>query len=50
MGRFKLEEKDKLKPFWGSLQPIIIDTIGRKACKQIAEDAVNNHYKKLLKK
>lgn len=49
MGRFKLDEKDKLTPFWGSLKPIVIETIGRNKCKEIAEKAVNKEYEKRLK-
>lgn len=49
MGRFKLEEKDKLTPFWGSLKPVVIETLGRNKCKEIAENAVNTEYRKRLK-
>lgn len=49
MGRFKLDEKDKLIPFWGSLKPDVIKKLGRNKCKEIAENAVNKEYEKQLK-
>jgi hypothetical protein len=49
MGRFKLDEKDKLIPFWGSVKPNVIEKLGRQNCKKIAEEAVNREYKKQMK-
>ncbi len=49
MGRFKLDNKDKLVSFWGSAKPEVIETLGRRRCKEIAEIAVNKEYEKQLK-
>ena len=49
MGRFKLEEKDRLVTFWGSLRPEVLEKLGRRKCKEIAEEAVLKEYKKQMR-
>lgn len=50
MGRYSIEEQERRKPFAASVKQKIIDRLGLLKCKQIAEDAVNKEYEKLLKK
>jgi hypothetical protein len=41
--------EDKKGVFGALLQNKVIDLIGRKRCKEIAENAVNKEYKRLIK-
>jgi hypothetical protein len=49
MGRFKLDEGEEKKQINASVTKKILEKVGRKVCKAIAEDAVNKHYKKYFK-
>ena len=50
MGRYSIEEQDIKKSFGASAKQKVIDLIGKRKCKDIAEEAINTHYEKLLKK
>lgn len=49
MGRYSIEEQEKKKSFGASAKQEVIDMIGKRKCKDIAENAVNKEYEKLLK-
>lgn len=46
MGRFKLEDKDKLKTMFISFKPEVYEKIPQRECKEIAEKAVLKEFKK----
>ena len=49
MGRFSLIESEKKKQLNASVQKMVIDKIGSRQCKQIAEEAVLKEYKKQMR-
>jgi len=49
MAKKELNHEDKKAVFGALLPNKVIDLIGRKKCKEIAENAVNKEYKKLIK-
>jgi hypothetical protein len=48
-GRPDIEPQEKKEPFGASLQNKVIDKVGRKKCKHIAEEAVLKEYKKQMR-
>jgi len=50
MGRFELDKDDKKETMNISFKSSMYRLIDKRRCKQIAEDAVNKEYEKLLKK
>jgi len=46
MGRFKLDELEKRKNIGASIEKRIINEVGEKKCKSIAEQAVIDFYYK----
>ena len=49
MGRLKINKTEKKAAFGALAMNKVIDLIGRKRCKEIAEIAINKEYKKLNK-
>ena len=49
MGRYSIEEQEKKKSFGASAKQEVIDLVGKRKCKNIAENAVNKEYEKILK-
>ena len=49
MAKKELNPEDKKAVFGALAQNKVIDLIGRKQCKEIAENAVNKEYRKLIK-
>jgi len=49
MAKKELNHEDKKAVFGALLPNKVIDLVGRKKCKEIAENAVNKEYKKLIK-
>jgi hypothetical protein len=49
MGRFSLTESEKKKQLNASVPKMVIDKIGSRESKKIAEEAVLKEYKKQMK-
>ena len=49
MGRPPINKPEKKAAFGALAMNKVIDLIGRKRCKEIAEIAINREYKKLIK-
>jgi hypothetical protein len=50
LGRPELETEDIKVPFGATLKKKVIEELGRKFCKHLAESTINDYYQKRMKK